>query len=81
MKIAFELYDLKGSGFISKDDALRAFMALGHTLKKDDLLLMERLAQRNQKQQQNPIESPALTLSFDDFSEFYTSKIVREPLS
>ena len=40
VNLAFELYDMKGEGFITKDDALRAMVNLGYKPNKEDTFIL-----------------------------------------
>ncbi len=36
VKVAFELYDMRGAGLISREDAVKAMQVLGYKINKDD---------------------------------------------
>ncbi len=40
VKLAFDLYDLKGDGLIAKDDALKAMTVLGFRPNKEDTFIL-----------------------------------------
>jgi len=43
VKLAFELYDLRGSGKISREDAIKAMQVLGYKINKEDHLMLNSL--------------------------------------
>ena len=43
VKLAFELYDLKGLAKISREDAIKAMQVLGYKINKEDQLMLNSL--------------------------------------
>jgi Ca2+-binding EF-hand superfamily protein len=85
VKLAFELYDLRGSGKISREDAIKAMQVLGYKINKEDQLMLNTLLATAKDQEvtmdtfsyqlpSNIIQSTDLT--FDDFKLFAANKIV-----
>ena len=85
VKLAFELYDLRGSGKISREDAIKAMQVLGYKINKEDQLMLNVLLATAQDQEvtmdtfsylppSNNISSS--DLSFEDFKKFAANKIV-----
>jgi len=84
VKLAFELYDLRGTGKISREDAIKAMQVLGYKINKEDQLMLNTLLTSAQDQEvtldtfsYQPSPSSTLTeLSFDDFKLFAANKLV-----
>ncbi|TNV76012.1 hypothetical protein FGO68_gene13027 [Halteria grandinella] len=76
MRHSFELYDLKGQGYIVKEDALKIMQVLGYKMTKDEVALLNSF-----KSDRGPIvvsssdPLPPQEISYDQFKEFYSYKL------
>ena len=66
VSLAFQLYDLEGTGVIRKEDAFKIFQSLGYKIAKEESMTLQLISNKNNG-----------LINFDQFKEIFRNHMVR----